>query len=295
MSELEAMADTLDAHEDYRVLRRFRPCDAYADPVEEPVRRAVYVDVETTGFDPNREKIIELAMVAFEYDAHGHVTRVVDTFDQLEDPGRPIPEPVTRLTGIRDEDVAGAAIDDAAAEAVLDGAHLIIAHNAGFDRPFLERRLPAFESKPFACSLSEVPWRDEGLESSKLEFLAYRFGYFFDGHRALEDCQVGVHLLAQSLPRCGEPALRKLLDNARRTEMLIRAVGSPFETKDLLKARRYTWLPAEKTWYRCVPEDEAEAELAWLQANVYSGPSKATTARVTAFQRYSPRERAGGR
>lgn len=294
MSELESMARALEEHEDYRVLRRFRPREHYAEPAAEPVRRAVYVDVETTGFELGRDRIIELAMVSFEYDAQGCVTRVLDTFDELEDPGRPIPAPVTRLTGIRDEDVAGRTIDEAAVGAALEEAQLVIAHNARFDRPFLERRFPAFEGKPFACSLREVPWREEGLESGKLEFLAYRFGLFFDGHRALEDCQVGVHLLAQPLPQSGEPALKMLLASARRSELLIRAIGSPFETKDLLKARRYTWLAAERTWCRSVPEEEAEAELAWLEENVYAGPSRATTARVTAFQRYSPREWAGG-
>jgi DNA polymerase-3 subunit epsilon len=53
---------------------------------------------------------------------------------------------------------------------------LVLAHHAAFDRGFLERRLPVFATKHWACSLSDIDWRAEGIRSSALEFIAYSLG-----------------------------------------------------------------------------------------------------------------------
>lgn len=287
-AELERAAARLDAHPDYRVIRRL-PDDPRTEGAGSVVRRALYVDVETTGFDPASERIIELAMVLFGYDAEGRVTGVEARFDQLEDPGRPIPPEIVELTGIRDEDVRGRRIDDGEAMDLITRANLVIAHNARFDRGFLEKRLGAFADQPWACSARDVPWRAEGLESAKLEFLAYRFGAFYDGHRAVADCVAGVHVLSRHLPRRGGTAMQALLDSARREDVLFQAVGAPFETKDLLKARGYRWRPERKVWWKEVPETDADAERAWLGETIYGGRSRAKESVVTAYQRYSPR------
>jgi DNA polymerase-3 subunit epsilon len=285
---LEAAAARLEGHPDYRVLRRL-PDAPHSEEAGAPVRRGLFVDVETTGVDPASDRVIELAMVLFGYDAEGRVTGVEARFDQLEDPGRPIPPEIVELTGISDEAVRGKRIDEGEALDLIARAHLVVAHNARFDRAFLERRIDAFEELPWACSAQDVPWRREGLESRKLEFLAYRFGVFYDGHRAVNDCIAGVHVLSRTLPKAGVPAMAALLASARRQEVLFRAVGAPFETKDLLKARGYRWRPDRKVWWKEVPEDAAEAERAWLAAEVYGGPSRASETVITAYRRYSPR------
>jgi DNA polymerase-3 subunit epsilon len=285
---LEAAAARLEAHPDYRVLRRL-PDDPGSEGAGAPVRRGLFVDVETTGVDAASDRVIELAMVLFGYDAEGRVTGVEARFDQLEDPGRPIPPEIVELTGITDEQVRGTRIDEGEALDLISRAHLVVAHNARFDRAFLERRIDAFTELPWACSAQDVPWRREGLESRKLEFLAYRFGVFYDGHRAVNDCIAGVHVLSRILPKAGVPAMAALLASARRQDVLFRAVGAPYETKDLLKARGYRWRPDRKVWWKEVPEDAVEAERAWLAAEVYGGRSRATETVISAYQRYSPR------
>lgn len=290
-TSLEAAAARLDAHPDYLVLRRL-PEDPRTDgDLGAPFRFALYVDVETTGMDAAKDAIIELAMVLFGYDAHGRITGIEARFDQLEDPGRRIPTEITELTGITDDDVRGRRIDEDAAAELIARANLVVAHNAKFDRAFLERRFAPFRDLPWACSADDVPWRDEGLESRKLEFLAYRFGFFYDGHRAVTDCVAGVHVLSRLLPKGGLPAMARLLEAARREEILFRAVGAPFESKDLLKARGYRWRPDQKCWWKCVPDVAAEAERSWLGSQVYGGTCRATEAPITAYQRYSPRAR----
>ncbi len=114
----------------------------------------------------------------------GRIFEVLGSWSWYEDPGRPIPPEVTKLTGVTDEKVRGQRINDAAVEAILARASLVVAHNAGFDRPRLEERLPAFEGKPWACSHAEIAWSEEGVGSTKLDYLAYRLGFFYAAHRA---------------------------------------------------------------------------------------------------------------
>ena len=79
---------------------------------------------------------------------------VGDGVSFLEDPHCPIPDAITELTGITEEMVRGKRIDDARVAALLAEASLIVAHNASFDRPFIERRLPAFAAKPLRRDIS---------------------------------------------------------------------------------------------------------------------------------------------
>lgn len=278
------------AHPDYRVLQRL-PSDPRSDGATQPFRRALFVDAETTGFDAGREAIIEVGMALFGYDEHGRITGIEGTFGALEDPGRPIPPEIVDLTGIRDEDVRGQTIDDAEVTALVSRADLVIAHNASFDRPFFERRFSAFVDKPWACSIHDVPWRSEGLESQKLEYLAYRFGTFYDAHRAVVDCVAGIFVLSRLLPKSGVEAMRALLDAARRSDVRFEAVGAPFERKDALKFRGYRWRNERKVWWKDVDAVAADDERRWLEEVVYAGRSRATERSITAVDRYSERIR----
>jgi DNA polymerase-3 subunit epsilon len=306
----ETLAAELEAHPDYRVLRRLDTASkgpALAGPT---VRRAVVVDTETTGTDPAVDKVIELAVVAFEYcHATGTVGRVLGSYDGLEDPGLPIPPSSTAIHGITDAMVAGMKIDDAAVAQLLDGVGIVIAHNAGFDRKFLEPRLPVFASLPWGCSWREIPWSEAGIESSKLEYLAYRSGFFYEGHRAEIDCLALLEVLRRPFVRTSQPpqqagstqranapaevtALKLLLDSARAPSFRLWAVGSPFESKDALRKRGYWWDAARRCWYRELgSREEIDAELAWLREAVFAGKSMTLDLdEFDAKSRYSTRD-----
>ncbi len=140
------------------------------------------MDVETTGTNPDRDKIIELGICLFEYDReNGRIYRVLGSWEWLEDPGVSIPPEITNITGITDEMVAGHRIDERAVNDLLGRVVLVIAHNADFDRRFLEKRLPNFAQKHWACSRVDIDWKAEGIRSSALEFVAYSLGFFHDG------------------------------------------------------------------------------------------------------------------
>ncbi|MDE3054156.1 MAG: 3'-5' exonuclease, partial [Gemmatimonadota bacterium] len=255
-TDLAAIAARLDASPDYHVLRRFDPPRRYAGPAAagESVRTALSLDVETTGMNPRADAVIQLSIVPFTYAPEsGRIFEAGDARTWFEDPGRPIPPEIVALTGISDADVAGQRIDDAAVAEALASASLVIAHNADFDRPFTERRLPAFRDKPWACSIRDVRWRQAGFSSSSLEYLLMkRCACFYGAHRADQDARAVVHLLATPFDDGALP-MRHLLDSARRGTVRVWAEGSPIETKDLLKARRYRWNPGgdgrPKAWY----------------------------------------------
>src|SRR5260370_11482276 len=137
--------------------------------------------------------------------------KVLGSGEWFEDPGGPIPPEITTITGITDEMVAGHRIDDSALDDLLTRVVLVIAHNADFDRRFLERRLPAFAAKHWACSRFDIDWKAEGIRSSALEFVAYSLGFFHDGHRAAIDCRPTLHALSQPLPGTGRLAVRARL------------------------------------------------------------------------------------
>lgn len=286
---LEALRAQLEATGDYRVLRRLREVDAYSAPTAAQKFVALYLDTETTGLDAGSDSIIELAIVAFEYDLEGNIYRLLRTFSQLEDPGSPLSPEVKAITGITDEELAGRSIDDGEVERVIGDARLVIAHNAAFDRPFVERRLPRFANLPWACSATDIAWRELGFGSASMEFLAYRHGFFFEAHRALIDCRAGVQILASRDNGSGRTAMALLRDGALKSSVRIWAEGSPFSSKDVLKARRYRWNPTSKVWWTEVPDSEHEPELEWLAANVYGRRVPLPYFRISAAERYSPR------
>ena len=291
---LEGMARTLTTSGHYRVVRRFRPRERYHDDPSCRKKVAIFLDVETTGLDHRCDAIIELACIPFEYCPDtGRVFTLGQPLAWLEDPGCPIPEEITHLTGLTDDDVRGRRIDDARVTGLLGDVSLVIAHNAGFDRKFVEKRIPAFVDKPWACSMAEVPWSRLGCRSHKLDFVLFHAcAEFFEGHRAVDDCHVGIHVLATRACTNEIPMLL-LLQSARTPTVRIWARNAPIELKDRLKARRYQWKPGaargEGCWYLDVPEPKADAECAWLREHIYAGQPGWQCERYTAARRYSAR------
>jgi DNA polymerase-3 subunit epsilon len=274
--ELEDLARQLEESGDYRVLRRLVPPGRYADDAAAPRRTAIALDIETTGTASASDEIIELSVIPFEYSADdGRIFAVGQPLTQLEDPGRLIPPDVVQLTGITDAAVAGKRIDDRAVTALLRDTDFVVSHNAAFDRPFLERRLPVFADVPWACSMVDVPWKDRGYAAVGQEYLVEQHcGVFYDAHRAEPDALAMLHLLATPFGS-GEVPFGILLRTALGKSVHIWAVGAPYEAKNKLKARRYSWNPGEdgrpRAWHRTVSEDDQPAELAWLREQVYGG------------------------
>lgn len=270
---LESIARELELSRDYRIVRRLHPL---ITPLPMPAARRTatlaFLDCETTGLDARRDKIIDLGVLVVEINAQtGDLLRVLGNWTGLQDPGVPIAPNITSLTGITDAMVAGQSFDEGSLRDAMEAIDLVIAHNASFDRPFLEAAFPWFEQFPWACSFKLIDWQQEGFGSSKLEFIAFRLGFFYDGHRALVDCHaLATALLMAKLPSTGESALCKVLDTFEAPDYVINATGAPFEAKDLLKQRGYRWDGEDRIWRISVNESALQEELDWLRASVYT-------------------------
>ena len=293
--EIEAAVALLDASPDHLVLHRMRgrpECAPAPRDESDGVRLGLVVDFETTGLDPDRDRVIQLSALPFAFDRHRGA--VLDVYDQLvafEDPGRPIPEAVTALTGITDDHVRGRAIPDADVYDLARRSALLVAHNARFDRPFWDARFPDACDLYWGCSMNCVDWRAEGVNSAALDYVLYEHcGLFFDGHRADADCLATLHVLTTPFASGGTPLLR-VIEAARIYTSRLSAVGAPYEKKDVLKERGYRWFPGgqdrPKAWYVDVDDDAVEAECEWLREAVYNGRDGWRTDRFNGRRRYS--------
>lgn len=259
----------LDVSPDIRVLRRVAVVEGRTGVGGPAVGSCAVVDVETTGLAAE-DPIIELAIRPFRYDADGIVTAIGALRVWREDPGRPIPPEITDLTGLTDEDVAGCRIDDGAASELLRSATFVCAHNAAFDRPRIERRLPGVRGLAWACSMSDVRWRREGVEGARLGDLLAQVGWFHDGHRAGDDVDGVVALLRHRFGD-GATALSRMIDGAMAPSWVVTACGSPYSANTALRSRCYRWSPDRRAWWREVRDDERDAEASFLASEVYGG------------------------
>nr|WP_144063054.1 3'-5' exonuclease [Halomonas anticariensis] len=291
---LEAIPDIQAAPEDYRLLQRIpitRPntiLPIELNPSVGDERPLVIVDVETTGLDPSSDKIIELGLVRGTFSPSAErITSILESHSQFEDPGIPIPEVITSITSITDQDVAGQHIDDAWLGMMLQGDPLVIAHNAQFDRGFIEARFPACDKQVWACSLSGVDWKSLGYEARKLEYLLLKQGYFYQGHRAEVDCLATAWLLY-----CQSESFSLLLASARQKTVIVRALGAPIEVKDILKSRGYRWHNGNngrsKCWWTIVTESSLQAEQEFLNKTYHNGAQLAHYQAQTARTRFKP-------
>ena len=189
--------------------------------------------------------------------------------------------------------MSGCRLDPDAVGAFVAPAVIVLAHNAGFDRRFAERLHPYFSTKAWGCSMAEPPWREEGFEGAKLAYLAAQCGFFYDKHRALNDCLATLEILSRPLPVSGRSALAHLLQRARRPSWRLWAEAAPFEHKGLLKARGYRWNGEEngapRAWWIDVPLDALDAEVRFLREHVYGYEVEPVQRRITAYDRYSER------
>lgn len=298
--EIEVAIAALHSTGDYLVLRRLNlERDArLTRKGPELSQVALCIDTETTGLNHARDKVIEIGIVAFEFDpVSGEIFRISERYSGFEDPGLPIPPEITDITGITDEMVSGQAFDDCRVATLAQKAHLVIAHNAAFDRKFVEARFPIFAKIPWACTVTQIDWSAERISPRTLEYLLFKTGaLIINAHRALDDAEGVLGLLLERLPVSGTPIFKALLKTANGVTARLYAVSAPFDKKDLLKDRGYRWNDGtqggSKAWWRDVPVEAEPEELAYLASEIYprGNTSQVQIMKCDALARFSVRE-----
>ena len=163
------------------------------------IQNYIVIDVETTGLDPKKDKIIEIGAVKVK-------DGVVDkTYSKLINPGRKLSLQIIQLTGISNEDlIQKPDISNVIAE-FLDFIGIddipIIGHSLMFDYAFLKRaavnhKLSFEKSGIDTLKIARKYLKD--LESRNLNYLCSYFGIAHEAHRALADAYA-THELFQKL------------------------------------------------------------------------------------------------
>ena len=161
--------------------------------------RIAVVDTETTGLYPSHDRLVEIAVMLLEVDgASGRLVRVLETYQELNDPGMPIPAIATSIHGITNAMVKGRRIDADRVTRLLEAADLVVAHNSGFDKGFVRQVVPGVDAMVWGCSCRGIPWRRlyGFLENTRLQHLAARLAVRTGtAHRAMGDVETTVNLI----------------------------------------------------------------------------------------------------
>lgn len=153
------------------------------------------VDVETTGFSPYRDEIVELCIVLFRINQDG-LAVIEEEYTGLREPINGINAAAARVNGIGWADVRGRDLDHQRVTDLVKRADFIIAHNASFDRGFVTRLYPHLYGKHWYCSMSDIDWRSKGCPRRGLQDLLAWHGIKPDrSHRASDDVRATLELL----------------------------------------------------------------------------------------------------
>ncbi len=265
-TNLQQCAQLLNESGEYQVLQQLKASTQFLPNPPEKLHKVCIIDTETTGLDTDVCEIIELGYQIVEFDSHGHFYKVLAARNYLQQPEGEISAEVTKVTGLTLEDVKGHTIPWPEVEQELADVQLFVAHNAGFDRPVVERYSEVFVDKIWGCSVAQIDWLNlADVGSRSQEFLCWKVGQFYYGaHRALDDVQALTELLSKPISEQQLPAFHYLLQAVRVSKSLIKATGAPFDVKDALRSRGYRWNVGERVWQKVLDDSKLQEELAWL-------------------------------
>ena len=164
----------------------------------------IFLDLETTGLSPERDRIIDVAAVRVVGD------EVLDRFEQLVDPGRPLSLAIRELTGLDDGQLRGKPRIDAVLPGLLAfiGRAPIVGHVIDFDRAFIEAAAGRPVENRFldTCELACIA--RPNLREHRLEALHRTYGLTEPpSHRAMDDTLAAF--------RVARAILEELLDGRR--------------------------------------------------------------------------------
>lgn len=213
-------------------------------------------DVETTGLNPDTDRVTEVGAVLFNCEEHAPV-RITGYLVKSD---IPVSAEITKLTGITQSMIDE---DGIASRGALEGvlrqaksASFFCAHNADFDRGFLQAWC-----KREGLEMPGIPWIDTRTDlpsaayargkSTSLKYLCADHGFLYPAHRAVSDVLAMIQLTSMY-------DINEVIKRAQTPNISVRAVVS-FSEKHLAKEVGFYWVPERKRWEMKLKETELAA------------------------------------
>lgn len=171
---------------------------------------SIVFDIETTGFGPVKDKIIEIGAVKL---VGGEIT---ETFSTFINPEIPIPEEITKLTSITNEMVKDAERIEEVLPKFLKFCEncILVAHNASFDVGFIRKKAELLQIKVGFTSVDTVAIARillPHLTNYKLHIVCKELNISLENHhRAVDDAMATAEIYKKFLVMLKEKGIRKL-------------------------------------------------------------------------------------
>ncbi len=215
----------------------------------------VVFDIETTGFVPSRNKIIEIGAVKVE---KGKIT---DRFSEFINPEIPIPLEIEKLTSITDAMVAGAGIVDEVLPKFLEfceGA-VLVAHNAKFDTSFIKHyalKLGCTYDFTHTDTIELARLLLPRLSKYTLDHVAKALSIPpFHHHRAVDDAEATAHIFLKELDMLKERKITTLAELNSMAELTKDKIADLFAHHATILAKNEV---GRRNLYKLVSESHLE-------------------------------------
>lgn len=210
-------------------------------------------DLETTGLDPEKDKVTEVGAVMWDTKRNAPIK----FFSRLIKISIPVPEFITKLTGIDDdllnthgehEDLVWKDFND-----FVRSSDYLMAHNAPFDASFVAKPLPSLGKRYIDSSVDiEYP---EHIQTRKLTHLACEHGFVNPfAHRAVTDVLSMMQIASKY-------DWDKTIASANTPNVTLQAMVD-YGNNDKAKSNGYRWEPKRKAWLKQIKENKVSDEIA---------------------------------
>lgn len=223
--------------------------------------RLLVIDIETTGLDVNSHELIGLAAMLVEVQKPtGCLIRVLERYDGLHEPAQELSSWAAGIVGYDRSALVGQRFDLQRINEMVQACDLVVAHNAYFDRAFVERVIPAFHSRPWVCSLHDIDWWDlQAQEAALVEKLALRLGHEMDSFMPMPTVEAMVHVLSSPLPVTKETGFSALIAASKGPFIKFVIPESEKKLKTVMLEYSIEYSEQDRAWSTVLWHEEALA------------------------------------
>lgn len=212
---------------------------------------ALILDVETTGKDPLRDEIIEVAGLTWST-AHRAAGNSFSVLVKRPTNGAVTVNGITPELAMQHGLEPGVAIDMVGRW--MEKSDVVVAHNADFDKSFfpdgIQRR------RPWLCTQDDFDWPCPSPKNGLIDILLAHGLGVSHAHRAHVDAE-NIARLFEACVRMGHD-IEKMFERAMRPKRRYRAKVS-FGNNELAKAAGFRWVPERKSWVRKIADEDVAA------------------------------------